>query len=224
MLQTQIYPSSLILLLACLFPFHLYGWNSSDAEILLKKMEVAYARVNDYQANMEVRTFGKDGSFETTKFSYTLKKPKKIRLDFESPYAGMIIVYPDQNGKAAIRRFFTFHLALDNPLLQVSEGQRIDQTDLGLLITNIRHSLTDHRQGPLIVTEDDKNIRIRVMADDHFREGVVTQYQFRIDKTLWLPVKVEESSPEGKFARTIVFRNLRTNIDIPDNFFQLNGR
>ncbi len=190
----------------------------------MEKMEVAYAGVNDYQANMEVRTFGKDGFFDTRKFLYTFKKPKKIRLDFESPYAGMIIVYPDQNGKAALRRFFTFHLAPDNPLLQVSAGQRIDQTDLGLLIKNIFHSLTDHRRGPLELTEGDKDIRIRVIADDHFREGVVTLYQFLIDKDLWLPVKVEESSPDGLLERTIALRNLRTNIDVPDNFFQLNGR
>ena len=174
MQQIQAYLSSVIFLLAFLLPFHLYAWNPSDAPFFLKKMEGAYAEVNDYQANMEVRTFGKDGSFETKKFLYTFKKPKKIRLDFESPYAGMILVYPDQNGKVALRRFFTFHLALDNFLLQIPAGQRIDQTDLGRLIANIFHSLTDHRRGPLTVTEDDKDIRIRVMADDHFREAVVT--------------------------------------------------
>ncbi len=224
MQQPKPYLTSVILILLCFFPFHLYAWSPSDAQFLLKKMEGAYAEVSDYQANLEVRTFGKDGSFETRKFLYTFKKPKKLRLDFESPYAGMIIVYPDQNGKVALRRFFTFHLALDNFLLQVSAGQRIDQTDLGLLIANIFHSLTDHRRGPLRITEDDKDICIRVMADDHFREGVVIQYQFFIDKDLWLPVKVEESSPDGLLERTIVFRNLRTNIDVPDNYFQLNGR
>jgi len=223
MLQTQAYLASIILLLACLFPFPLYAWNTSDAGTLMKKMGVAYAEVNDYQANMEVRTFGKDGSFETKKFLYTFKKPKKIRLDFESPYAGMIIIYPDQSGKAILRRFFTFHLALDNPLLQVSAGQRIDQTDIGTLITNFFHSVTDHRRGPLAVAEDDQEIQIRVLADDHFREGVVTRYQFLINKKLWLPVQVEESSPDGRLERNIVFSNLRTNIGIPDNFFQLNG-
>lgn len=224
MLQTQTYLTSIIFLLACLLPFNLYAWNSSDAQFLLKKMEGAYEGVSDYQANMEVKTFGKDGSFDTKRFLYTFKKPKKIRLDFESPYAGMIIVYPDQNGNVALRRFFTFHLALDNFLLRVSAGQRIDQTDLGLLITNIFHSLNDRRRGPLTITEDDKDICIRVIADDHFREGVVTQYQFFIDKGIWLPVKLEESSPDGLLERTIVFRNLRTNIEIPDNYFQLNGR
>ncbi len=224
MQQTRLYLSSIILLLPCLAPFHVYAWTSSETETLIEKMESAYAGVSDYQAQMEVRTFRADGSFETRKFLYTFKKHKKIRLDFESPYAGLTIVYPDQNGEVALRGFLTFHLPPDNFLLQVSAGQRIDQTDLGLLITNIAHSLTDHRRGPLAATEENAAIRIRVMADDHFQKGVVTLYQFLIDKEVWLPIEVEESSLDGLLKRTIVFRNLRTNIGIPDNFFQLNGR
>ena len=223
MRQTRTHLSFITLLLAGLSPFHVYAWASSEIETLIRKMKVAYAAVSDYQAHMEVRTFRTDGSFDIRIFLYTFKKPKKIRLDFESPYSGLTIVYPDQNGKVALRRFLTFHLAPDNFLLQVSAGQRIDQTDLGLLITNIAHSLTDHRRGPWTATEEDKAIRIRVMADDHFRKGDVTLYHFLIDKEVWLPIEVEESSPDGLLERTIVFRNLRTNIGDPDNFFRLNG-
>ena len=66
---------------------------------LLKKMESAYAQVTDYQAKMEVRTYSNDHSSKTEKFLYTFKKPKKIRLDIESPHPGMILVYPDHKGK-----------------------------------------------------------------------------------------------------------------------------
>ena len=210
-----------IVLLAGLMPSCLYAWSSSDTETLLKKMEASYAQVRDYQANVEVRTYRRDGSFAAKKFLYTFKRPKWIRLDFESPYSGMIMIYPDQNGKVVLRRFLTFHLALRNPLLRVAPGQRIDQTDLGLLIRNIAHSLTDHERGPLEVAENDRDTRIQVLADDHFREGVVTLYEFVIDKKLQLPVQVEESKPDGILERTIIFRNLRTNIGVPDRFFQL---
>jgi len=212
-----------IAFLTFLLPSSSYPWNLSDPEILMKKIEAAYGEVNDYQVNMEVRTHGKEGSSEIKKFLYTFKKPKRIRLDFESPYPGMILVYPGQNGKVALRRFFTFHLSPENPLLLVSSWQRIDQTDLGLLIKNISHSVTDRRRGPLEVTEDDKGVRLRVLADDHFREGVITRYQFLVDTKLWLPVRVEESTRDGRLERSIVFQNLRTNLGVPDNFFQLNG-
>lgn len=209
------------MILAWLMPPCLCAWDSTDSQILLKKMEAAYAGVDDYQADMEIRTYQRDGSFETKKFLYTFKKPKWVRLDFESPYSGMTVVYPDKNGKAVLRRFFTFHLAPDSPFLQVSSGQRIDQTDLGLLISNIAHSLTDRRRGAVMSTENERDIRVGVLAEDHFRRGVLTLYQFVIDKKLWLPVEVEESTRDGPLERKIFFRNLRTNISLPVHFFQL---
>jgi len=73
-------------------------------------------------------------------------------------------------------------------------GQRIDQTDLGLLIKNISHSLTDQRRGPVEI-EEDGYVLIRVFSGEPFHEGVVTLYQFFIDKNLWLPLKVEDHCP-----------------------------
>ena len=223
MLPSRIHLLFSVFPMALLFPSYLSAWNPTDTEALLRKMEEAYASVNDYHAHMEIKTYKKDGSFQTKKFLYTFKKPKKIRLDFESPYAGMIVIYPDQDGKVVLRRFFTFHLAPDNFFLRDSSGQRIDQTDMGLLIEKMAESLTDHRRGALEMTEDEQEIRIRVAADDHFRKGVVTQYQFFIDKKLFLPVRVEELTTGGLLERTVVFRSLKMNIDVPDSFFQLNG-
>ena len=223
MRSSRIYLISSILPLAVFFPSCLIAWNPPDAGALLQKMEEAYAGVKDYQANMEIRAYRKDGSYKTKRFLYTFQKPNRIRLDFESPYAGMIVVYPDREGKVVLRWFFTIHLAPDNSLLQDSSGQRIDQTGMGLLIEKMAESLTDHRRGPLEITEDEKEIRIRVVADDHFRKGVVTQYQFLIDKKLFFPVRVEELTTGGLLERTIFFRSLKRNIDVPDSFFQLNG-
>ena len=198
---------------------------SLDTDSLLKRMESAYARVKDYQANVEVRTYKTGGSFETQKFLYTFKKPKWIRIDFESPHSGMVLIYPDKNGKVGIEppgvsHIFRFDLSPENSLLRTLSGQRIDQTDLGLLIKKISHSLTDQRRGP-VEMEENAYVRIRVLAVNHFHEGVVTLYQFSIDKNLWLPVKVEESTPEGQLERTIIFQNLRMNTGVPDSFFQM---
>jgi len=191
-------------------------------------MEAAYAQVNDYTTKVEVRTYKRDGSFETEKFLYSFKKPKWIRLDFESPHAGMIVVYPDKNGRVAVQpsglaHLLKFHLAPDSRLLKGSSGQRIDQTDLGLLIRNISHSLTDQQRGPEEITEENGYARIRVLAADHFRENVNTLYQFFIDKKLWLPAAVEEFTPDGRLERSITFGELRINNGMPDSFFQLDG-
>jgi len=214
-----------MVLLSCLILSYASAEIPLDTDSLLKRMESAYARVNDYQTNVEVRTYNTEASFETKKFLYTFKKPKWIRLDFESPHSGMVLIYPDKSGKVSVRpggvaHIFQFHLSSGNPLIMGAFGQRIDQTDLGLLIKNISHSLTDQRRGPVEI-EQDGCIRIRVLAVNHFQEGVVTLYRFFIDKDLWLPVKVEESMPDGPLERTITFQNLRINTGVPDNFFQM---
>jgi len=227
MLLSQAFLANPILLIACFMPSYVFARMPLDAETLLKRIEATYAGVKDYQADIEDRTYHQDGSFKTKKFLYTFKKPGFIRLDFQAPDSGMVLVYPDKNGEVAIRPagfpFFKFHLALDNPLLRVASGQRLDQTDLGLLIKNIGRSLSDQRRGAAEVVEDGEYVRVTVLADNHFQKGVKTLYQFLIDKKLWLPVRVEESTPEGRLERKIILQNLRTNISFPDSFFQLGG-
>jgi outer membrane lipoprotein-sorting protein len=196
-----------------------------DVETLLKRMEAAYDEVKDYQTDVEILLFKEDGSFKTEKSLYTFKKPKWIRLDFVSPHPGMVLVYPDPDGKVLMRpqgalSILTSHLALNDPLLGTPSGQRLDQTDLGVLIKNIRHSVTDQRRGPVSLSENKEAIRIQVLADDHFREGVESRYQFLISKGLWLPVEVGEATTQGVQEGRIIFRNLRTNINVPDELFQ----
>ncbi|NIS61698.1 MAG: hypothetical protein GTO13_13655, partial [Proteobacteria bacterium] len=149
----------------------------------MNKMEAAYVGIDNYRARLEIKARGRDGSLRTKKLLYTFNKPQWIRPDFESSHPGMVLLYPDRNGKALVSPsgwalFFGFGLASDNFLLEVSPEQRIDQIDLGLLIRNIAHSLTDRRRGQVEVEREDGYIRLRVLADDHFREGIVTGYQF----------------------------------------------
>lgn len=193
---------------------------------LLKRTEAAYAQVKDYQTKVTVQVYKNDGSLKTERFLYTFKKPNRIRLDFESPHHGLILSYPDENGKVAVRpfgwvSFFKLHLSPSSRLLKDSSGQRIDQTEMGLLIKHIEHSLTDQRRGPAELADENETIRIRVLADNPFRKGVITLYQFFIDKGLCLPTKVEESAPDGHLQRIVTFQNLKINTGISNAFFQL---
>ncbi len=224
----QAYLASSLIFLTVLMPCCAVAWSEMEPAIVLEKMEQAYDKVKDYQANVEVRTSKNDGSFDTEKFLYTFKKPEMIRLDFESPHSGMILVYPDRNGKVVVRPwpflpFFKLHLDPGDPMLVSHSGQQIDQTDFGLLIRKMGHSLADQRRGPAQVTEKDGTVEIQVLAENHFRNGILTIYRFSIDGELWLPVKVEESDSAGRLERTMTFRNLRTNIGISESLFRLAG-
>jgi outer membrane lipoprotein-sorting protein len=194
-------------------------------EAVLHGMKAAYDGVTDYRSEVEVTFFAKDGFSKSDKVLFTFKKPNRTRLEFVSPHPGMILVYPDADGKVAMRpngllSLFTFHLMLDDPLLETPSGQRFNQTDLGLLIANIGKSVGAWRRGPVSLSEDEGSIRIRVLAADHFREGVETRYEFLIGKKLWLPVEVDAFTPDGVREGRITFRDLRTNVGVPDSLFQ----
>lgn len=195
---------------------------------IIGKVKDVYAQIKDYQMETEVKVYHEGQVAETERFLYTFKKPNHIRIDMKSPYAGMILIYPGDDSKVTVKRvglfgFLKLHLSPDSTLLRTATGQRIDQTDMGLLIQNIDHSLTDRRHGEIRVFEKDGQARIEVLAEDHFLAGVLTLYHFFIDKTRWLPAEVREFTPNGITKRVVTFRNLRTSIDIPESFFQING-
>lgn len=204
----------------------LSAWDDSQTEALLKKMEAAYAAIEDYQTLVEVLSFEEQDRPEREEFLYSFKKPNHIRMDFLTPHRGMIVVYPDPKGKVVIRRgglgrHFPLRLSPQSFLLRNAAGQRIDQTDLGLLIRNIGQSLTGGRSGQVEAARQNGALRLRVLAQDHFQKAAETLYEFHIDESLRLPVRVDEMTPEGRPKRKIFFRRFKTNLGLADSFFQL---
>lgn len=217
--------ASIFLLLACAGALCTGGWTDSKSKDLIGKMESRYAETTDYQAEIEVEAFKGNGSVEKKRALYTFKKPDHIRLDLESPHKGTTLVYPDKNGDVMVKPggflgFFTLHLDPDNPLLSIAPGQDITQTDIGLLIRNIAHSLTDQRKGAARASCRKDRLYIQVLAQDHFQKGATTLYTFVIDESLWLPVEVQERTAEGVLKKTFVFKNLKLNVPLPKDFFK----
>ena len=73
--------------------------HAMQIETILQKMEAVYAMITDDRSTVEVRSAGQDGSLVREKFLYTFKKPKRIRLDFETPYPGMVVIYSNKDEK-----------------------------------------------------------------------------------------------------------------------------
>ncbi len=208
----------------------LWAGSSTESERIagiVARMTSAYAQLEQYQSETVVNVYREGKVVETQHFLYTFKKPDHMRIDMRSPHPGMVLVFPDKNGKVLVKPggwtgFLKFHLSPDNALLKNSAGQRIDQTDMGLLVSNIAHSLTDRRRGEIKLSREEGKIILEVLADDHFLAGVQTLYRFSIDQTRWLPTEVEEFTPDGIPKRKVVFRNFKTPV-MPDSFFLIDG-
>ena len=200
----------------------------TEAVGILAKMEASYAKVSTYQTEMEVREYRKGKYLQTKRFLYTFKKPNQLRIDMQSPQPGTVLVYPDKTGKVTLRPggwtgFVTLHLAPDNSMLSSGSGQRIDQSDFGLLLRNIRHSLTDQRRGEITLSEKEGRISIEVLADDHFLPGVQTLYRFVFDSARGLPLEEHEATPKGAPKKVTIFGKLKSSIPIKEDFFAVKG-
>jgi len=196
----------------------------ADAQALLVRMESAYQTVKDYRMQVQLILASENAGQRIEEFIYTFKKPGRVRMDFQSPQPGTMVIFPDEEGKVWVRpwglRFLDLHLAPDSLFLSNPSGQRVDQSDFGLLIKNIGRSIGEGRKGPVEILEEERYVRIKVLAQNHFRSGKVTSYDFVIDKNTFLPAQIEERTPEGVFERRITFRNLVTNTGVPDSFFR----
>jgi outer membrane lipoprotein-sorting protein len=198
-----------------------------DPQAIVRSMELAYSKVENYRMEVEVTKPAEEASRKEERFTYTFKKPNHVRIDFHKPHKGTIVVYPAREGKVFVRpwgwRFLQFHLGPDNILLADPSGQRVDQTDLGLLIRNIAVCMTDGRRGLLEISEEEHSLVVKVLAQDLFLKGENTHYTFVIDKKSWLPREIRESTSGGSFKRRVVFRDLEINPGVSDSFFRLNG-
>ncbi len=228
----------LIALLSCLaglFPLSAAGLRAetavsatAEAAAIVDRMAAAYERVAAYQTEVETSEYVDGRIMATRRFRYSFRKPGLVRIDMETPHPGMRLVYPDENGRVFVRfggwmGFLKVRLAPDNALFATRSGQRVDQSDLGLLIRNIGLSVDEQRRGELQLAEKDRELLLEVVAADHFLPGMVTRYRFVIDRTLWLPVAVDEWTPAGRLKRTIRFRNLNTTPKFPKHFFVIDG-
>jgi hypothetical protein len=113
------------------------GWKFGEIGSLVRKMREAYEQVHDYQTEVTVHIF-EEGTDQVKQFLYTFRKPNQIRIVFRTPHRGMTLSYPDEAEKVVVRLggwlgFATLRLDPNNRLLRSAAGQRIDQTDLGLL-------------------------------------------------------------------------------------------
>jgi len=213
----------LFLLLACEVAATLPESAPSDAGTVVARMTAAFQQMDAYQAEIETNEYQAGRIVTTRRFRFSFRKPDLLRIDMETPHPGMRLVYPDETGRVFVqfggwKGFLKLRLAPDNPLLATRSGQRIDQSD------NIARSVGEPSRGEPQLVEKDRQLLLEVVAADHFLPGVVTRYRFVIDKTLWLPVAVDELTPDGRMKRTVRFRNLNISPQLPEDFFAIDGK
>jgi outer membrane lipoprotein-sorting protein len=172
-------------------------------------------------ANYELTLRSTPAGGEPVEVSYCYRKPGFIRMDFIRPHAGATLSYSPETGKVLLWPF-GFHtfprlaLSPDHPLIQGPHGHRVDRSDLGALLANVRElqrggdshlagddTIGSRRAAHLIVTG----------VPGHVAAGVF-RYQLWLDAATGLPIKVTSDDERGELIETVLMDDLR--IDVPD--------
>jgi hypothetical protein len=152
---------------------------------------------------------------------YRYLKPGFIRMDFVRPHAGAVLAYDPKAGDVTLwpfglHRFPRLALAPDNPLIQGPNAHRIDRSDIGTLLGNVRE-LERHGEAQLVGKEvigSRDTAYLTVTGAQGYDVAGVGHYQIWLDLTIGLPIKVISTDAQGELIETVLMDDLR--VDVPD--------
>jgi outer membrane lipoprotein-sorting protein len=198
--------------------FPLSSTTTDPVIISLKRFE----QIESYQVT--VRSASPQDEAKVIRYSY--RKPGYVRMDFTTPHSGAVLIYSPADGKVKLWPFGlgtipVLHLSPTDSLIQDGNGHRVDQSDLGVLLNNIR-SL---QQGGTTTAHGEEfvagksTLHISVVGAGGKTIDAVHQYEIWFDKQNGLPVKVVSYAFHGKRLETVLMDAMVINLHFPPDFF-----
>ncbi|EOG8148195.1 outer membrane lipoprotein carrier protein LolA [Citrobacter werkmanii] len=157
---------------------------------------------------------------------YSYQKPGYVRMDFTQPHSGAVLIFNPVTGKVTLWPFGVgslpiLHLSPTNSLIQDERGHRVDRSDIGVLLGNIRHL---QREGTTTVVAQERLAGRETMHVSVVGPGIMTvdgvhRYDVWLDNYHGFPAKVIGYAPDGRRLETVLLEAMVINIRFPANFF-----
>lgn len=157
---------------------------------------------------------------------YSYRKPGFVRMDFTRPHPGAVLIYSPLNRKVklwpfGLGTFPVLNLSPTDSLIQDDHGHRVDQSDIGVLLSNIRRLQNDGKT--VTVGEETLAGRATLHLSVTGPKGVsvddVNRYEIWLDKSHGLPAKVVSYDRQGNLLETVLMDAMVINIQFPADFF-----
>lgn len=189
---------------------------------LIVSAQQRFNQIRTYQVMM--RSSSPQGESKIIRYSY--QKPGYVRMDFTQPHSGAVLIYSPASVSVKLWPFGlgtlpVLTLSPANSLIQDDRGHRVDQSDIGVLLGNIRRL---QRDGTTILLGEE-NLSGRITTHVSVRgpatmavEGV-HRYDIWLDKYHGLPAKVISYAPDGQRLETVLMDAMVIDIRFPVDFF-----
>ncbi|VEA66727.1 Uncharacterised protein [Serratia plymuthica] len=195
--------------------------NSTTTDPILLSLQ-HFEQIQSYQ--VMVRSLSPSDDTKIIRYSY--RKPGYVRMDFTRPHSGAVLIYNPVNGKVklwpfGVGNFPVLSLSPTDSLIQDANGHRVDQSDFGVLLNNIRSLQHEGTTTPLgeDIIAGKSTLHLSVVGPEGKTVDAVHRYDIWLDKKSGFPAKVVSYALDGKMLETVFMDAMVINIHFPPDFF-----
>lgn len=191
----------------------------SSGEPLTAALE-SFERLSSYSVTLRAV------SEKTEIIRYYYKKPGYIRMEFEEPHKGAVLIYDPVKREVLLRPFgffksFSMSLSPEDKLVRSSRGHTVDESDIGTLLRSAKE--LEENGGAEVTGAEDIGGRqayvLKVSGSAGFSVDGVNRYVLWLDAGTFLPLKAESYDNEGKRIEEVLMDDLEIDPVFPEGFF-----
>lgn len=206
------------LILALLLFLHLPAMSSDP----LTDAQARFGALHSYQVTLR----STDAAGAQQVIRYFFQKPGWVRMDFEQPHRGAVLIYSPDTRRVHLWPFGLGHwpqldLAPDNALLRSPGGQRVDRSDVGVLLTDLR--LLGERGNATPLGDADLAGRPATVMDVTGPSGggtrAVQRFRVWLVRDTKFPLRVDSFAADGHLIESVDMSDARIDVPIPERFF-----
>lgn len=158
---------------------------------------------------------------------YLYRRPDHVRMEFDQPHHGAVIVYDPASRRAVVWPFGQGHfprlvLSPGNPLIRGARGQRIDQSSVGALLASAQALQAEGKtslEGQAMVGTQHTWHVVVTGAGNAEVAGGIHRYDLWLATGSLFPVKVQSRDVAGKLLESVRFDDVRLNVPLAARLF-----
>lgn len=155
---------------------------------------------------------------------YYFRKPGWVRMEFERPHRGAVLVYAPDTHRVRLWPFGLGHwpeldLAPDHPLLRNPRGHRVDRSDVGVLLADMRLLRESGSGQPPGDTDLAGRPATVLDISGLARAGAVHRYRAWLARDTAFPLRVDSFAADGHLIESVDMSDARIDLPLPERFF-----
>jgi len=199
------------------------GWWVADVTAdLLAGADACFQTLETYRVT--ARAVDGDGGRQEVHYAY--RKPGWVRMEFIRPHRGALAVYDPHAREVRVWPLglslgVALNLAPQNPLIRSPSGHRVDQSDVGALLANLRMLRDSGRASSLGDMQMPTRLAHGVEVEGAAGVSVAGVHRYRV----WFahdnlfPLLVKSFGANGNLIERVDMTDAEVDVVFPEGFF-----